>query len=51
MAGEAPHYSFEDGRLKRWLSETPDAKLCLHMLLAASVIVGLLLLIDISFFN
>jgi hypothetical protein len=51
MAGEAPRYTSEGGRMKRWLAETPDATLGAHMILAAAVVALSLLLLEISLFS
>ncbi len=51
MAGEAPRYTPEGGRMRRWLAETPDATLGAHMILAAILVALSLLLLDISLFS
>ncbi len=51
MAGEAPRYTPEGGRMRRWLAETPDTRLSAHMILAAVVVALSLLLLDISLFS
>ncbi len=51
MAGEAPRYTSEGGRMKRWLAETPDATLGAHLILVAIAIAVSLVVLDISLFS
>jgi hypothetical protein len=49
MAGEAPE--LEQRQAARWLSECPDGKLSVYMLLASGLIGGLLYLLNWSLFT
>ena len=49
MAGEAPE--LRPRHIKRWLSECPDAKLSVYMLLVAGLIGGLLYVLNWGIFG
>ena len=50
MAGEAPEYYSNEGRVRRWLFEGSDAAVAVVLLLLAIAIVASVVVIDWSFF-
>lgn len=50
MAGEAPEYFSNEGRVRRWLFEGSDAAVAVVLLLIALAIVATVVVIDWNFF-
>lgn len=46
MAGEAPNFLPDEGRLARWTRNVTDTRLALYMVSVAAVIAAVLLFVD-----